>query len=73
MLQKFYPDEYRESAYGLDYEGLCRQGYKGIIFDIDNTLVPHGAPADAESIALFKRLRGQGIPAFFSPTTRNPG
>ena len=53
MLQKFYPDEYRESAYGLDYEGLRGQGYKGIIFDIDNTLVPHGAPADEKSIALF--------------------
>ena len=26
-----------------------------VIFDIDNTLVPHGAPADARAIALFDR------------------
>ena len=61
MLQRFYPDEYEESAYRLDYERLYGQGYKGIIFDIDNTLVPHGAPADAESIALFNRLRRLGF------------
>ncbi|HJC56060.1 MAG TPA: YqeG family HAD IIIA-type phosphatase [Candidatus Eisenbergiella intestinipullorum] len=60
MLQRFYPDEYRESAYGLDYEGLYEKGYRGIIFDIDNTLVPHGAAADERSIALFGRLRGIG-------------
>lgn len=72
MLQKFYPDEYRESAYGLDYEGLCRQGNKGIIFDIDNTLVPHGAPADAESIALFKRLRGLGYSCVLLSNNKEP-
>jgi len=25
---------------------LYEEGYRGVIFDIDNTLVPHGAPAD---------------------------
>ena len=60
MLQRFYPDEYRESAYGLDYEGLYAAGFRGIIFDIDNTLVPHGAPADERSIGLFRRLHGIG-------------
>ena len=72
MLQKFYPDEYRESAYGLDYEGLRGQGYKGIIFDIDNTLVPHGAPADAESIALFGRLRGLGYSCVLLSNNKEP-
>ena len=72
MLQKFYPDEYRESAYGLDYEGLRGQGYKGIIFDIDNTLVPHGAPADEESIALFGRLRGLGYSCVLLSNNKEP-
>ena len=72
MLQKFYPDEYRESAYGLDYEGLRGQGYKGIIFDIDNTLVPHGAPADEESIALFGRLRGLGYSCVLISSNKEP-
>ena len=72
MLQKFYPDEYRESAYGLDYEGLRGQGYKGIIFDIDNTLVPHGAPADEKSIVLFKRLRGLGYSCVLLSNNKEP-
>ena len=46
MLQCFYPDRYIRSAYEIDYEAYYRAGYRGIIFDIDNTLVPHGAPAD---------------------------
>ena len=55
ILERFYPDVYLDSAYEIDYEGLYEQGYRGVIFDVDNTLVPHGAPADARSIALFER------------------
>ncbi len=45
MFQKFYPTEYVESSYEIDYEKLYKVGYRGIIFDIDNTLVEHGADA----------------------------
>ena len=40
MLEIFYPDNEAQSAYGIDYEGLYGRGYRGVIFDIDNTLVP---------------------------------
>lgn len=60
MLERFYPDEYYESAYIIDFEQYYKDGYRGIIFDIDNTLVPHGAPADERSVALFKRLKDIG-------------
>ena len=60
-LERFYPDVYLDSAYEIDYEGLYEQGYRGVIFDIDNTLVTHGAPADDKSIALFVRLRNIGL------------
>lgn len=60
MLEKLYPGERADSAYAIDYEGLCERGMRGVIFDIDNTLVPHGAPADGAAIALFSRLRGLG-------------
>ena len=59
-LECFYPDVYLESAYEIDYERLYREGYRGVIFDIDNTLVPHGAPADRRSIELFRRLKKIG-------------
>lgn len=57
----FYPDAYEESAYAIDYEGLYQEGYRGILFDIDNTLVPHGEPADSRAVELFGRLRRIGF------------
>ncbi len=61
MFQTFFPDEYLDSAYQVDYESLYERGYRGIIFDIDNTLVPHGAPADQRAEQLFKRLKEIGF------------
>lgn len=61
MLQRFYPDNEAESAFDIDYESLYAKGYRGVIFDIDNTLVPHGAPADERAKTLFSRLRALGF------------
>lgn len=61
MLQQFYPDEYLESTYKIDFDDLYRKGYRGIIFDIDNTLVPHGAPADERAKKLFAHLKELGF------------
>ncbi len=61
ILERFYPDEYLDSAYGIDFQAWYERGYRGVLFDIDNTLVPHGAPADARSKALFARLRAIGF------------
>ncbi len=59
--RQLYPDEWVDSAYGIPYEKLYEQGIRGVIFDIDNTLVPHGAPADEKALALFERFRGMGM------------
>ncbi len=61
MFEYFYPDEYLDSAYEIDYASLYEQGYRGIIYDIDNTLVKHGAPADERSIALIGKLKAMGF------------
>lgn len=61
MLRRFYPDNEAENAYDIDYGELYRRGYRGVIFDIDNTLVPHGAPADRRAVSLFQRLREMGF------------
>lgn len=61
MFEQFYPDEWLDSAYDIDYEGLYESGFRGLIFDIDNTLVPHGAPADDRTIALFGKLKDIGF------------
>ena len=72
MLERFFLFEYVDSAYGIPFEELYRKGYRGIIFDVDNTLVPHGAPADARSIGLFERLRAMGFSTCILSNNKEP-
>lgn len=60
MFEMFFPDRYVASTYVIDFEKLYEEGIRGIIFDIDNTLVPHGAPADERAVRLFGRLKKIG-------------
>ena len=71
-LTCFYPDVYLDSTYEIDFEALYREGFRGVIFDIDNTLVPHGAPADERSIALFERLRRIGFESALLSNNKEP-
>ena len=61
MFESFFPDEYVSSTYVIPFEKLYEDGYRGVIFDIDNTLVPHGAPADERARKLFRRLENIGF------------
>lgn len=61
MFDTFFPDEIQKSAYEIDFDQLYSEGYRGLIFDIDNTLVPHGAPADDRAKALFTHLKELGF------------
>lgn len=72
MLEIFYPDNEAPSAYGIDYKGLYGRGYRGIIFDIDNTLVPHGAPADARAVDFFAGLRKAGFQTVLLSNNKEP-
>ena len=68
MFKTFYPDEYVASTYVLDFEKMYREGCRGLVFDIDNTLVPHGAPADERACALFAHLKELGFKCCFLST-----
>ena len=72
MLQCFYPDSYQDSAYSIDYEKLRMLGSEAIIYDIDNTLVCHGAPADERAICLFDRLRSIGFDTCLISNNQEP-
>lgn len=72
MLQRFYPREYLDSTYLIDFENKYEQGYRGIIFDIDNTLVPHGYPADERATALFGRLKDIGYKVTMLSNNKEP-
>ena len=61
MFQKFYPDEWVDSTYVIPFEQYYEKGYRGILFDIDNTLVRHGEPATKEAEELFERLHKIGF------------
>ena len=61
LLSLFYPYEYAESVFVIDYEKLYAMGYRGLLFDIDNTLVPHGKDSTPEVDALLQRLQALGF------------
>ena len=72
MRHMLYPDEYMDSTYAIDFKKLYKDGYRGILFDIDNTLVPHGAPADERAIALFKELKQIGFTTCLISNNKEP-
>lgn len=61
MLKQFYPYEYAESVFAIDYEKLWQMGYRGLLFDIDNTLVHHGDDSTPEIDALFREIQAIGF------------
>ena len=72
MLECFYPDVYISSTYQIDFQKYYDSGYRGIIFDIDNTLVPHGAPADTRSIRLIESLKKMGFQILLLSNNKEP-
>lgn len=72
MLKQFYPKEYQDSAYEIDFEEFYKKGYRGVIFDVDNTLVPHNAPADDKAKGLFARLKDLGYESCLLSNNKEP-
>lgn len=61
MLNSFYPDDYITSVYDVDFDALFAEGYRVVLFDVDNTLVPHNAPCDDRSVGFFNALKSIGF------------
>ena len=64
MFKKFKPDMDVKSVYDIDFDSLHKDGIKGIIFDIDNTLVAHDAPCNDQSDELVQSLIDKGFKLF---------
>ena len=64
LFKRFYPDMRLNSVYEVDFDRLYKKGIRGLIFDIDNTLVPHGADADERIEKLFGELKKMGFKTF---------
>ncbi|WP_026693923.1 YqeG family HAD IIIA-type phosphatase [Peribacillus kribbensis] len=62
MLKLFLPSEHSKSIFDITPEKLKEQGIKGIITDLDNTLVEWDRPsATPELIKWFDNMREHGI------------
>ncbi|MDO4182608.1 MAG: HAD-IIIA family hydrolase [Coriobacteriia bacterium] len=61
MLKEFYPYEYVLSVFDIDFQALFDQGFRALIFDIDNTLVHHGDPCTPEVDALMHKVQDMGF------------
>ena len=72
MFKTFYPDEYVSRVQDVDFAAFKDRGYEAVLFDIDNTLVCHGAPATPEIIDFFEKLRGMGYQAMVMSNNKEP-
>lgn len=61
MLQDFYPFNHAKSVFTIDYAKLYDMGYRGLVFDIDNTLVHHGDDSTPQVDQLFADLHQMGF------------
>lgn len=61
MLKLFYPYETVESVFTIDYDKLYAMGIRGLIFDIDNTLVHHGDDSTPAIDDLFREIQAKGF------------
>ena len=61
MLEQLRPCMTAKNAYDIDYKMLRRNNVRLVMFDIDNTLVPHGCTADQKCRDLIKRLKDMGF------------
>ncbi|WP_026511497.1 MULTISPECIES: YqeG family HAD IIIA-type phosphatase [unclassified Butyrivibrio] len=72
MRHLLYPSETSESTYLIPFDKFYDEGYRGVIFDIDNTLVPHGDPADDRAVELFERLHELGYKTMLLSNNKEP-
>ena len=64
MFNVFYPYECADSVFTIDYDKLYAMGIRGLIFDIDNTLVLHGSDSTPALDDLFREVQSKGLSRF---------
>ena len=64
MLQKFYPHMIVDKVQNINLEMLKEKNIKGLILDIDNTLVPnHVKEADKGAVDWIEKVKSSGFKA----------
>lgn len=58
IVDLIIPNSYTKSVYDIDYEELYQKGYRNLLFDIDNTLLPvNDIKVPKELINLMKKVQ----------------
>jgi len=66
LIKFFYPDNYFRSIKDIDYDKIYLNGIRGLIFDIDNTIVAYDSfEIKKEVLDLFKALANKGFSICF--------
>lgn len=50
MLKRFFPDHYYDSIFDIDLTRLKSNGIKGIILDLDNTIIARNSPTATDDL-----------------------
>ncbi len=62
MLDILKPKRFVESIFDINFEDLYKKGYRGIIFDLDNTIVPwDGNELDPKTKDLIDHIKNIGF------------
>ena len=61
MTNFLYPGAYVDSAFTIDYKKLWEKGFRGLLFDVDNTLTMHNVEAEKREANFFVHLRKLGF------------
>ncbi|MCR5203159.1 MAG: HAD hydrolase-like protein [Lachnospiraceae bacterium] len=56
-----FPSADFNSTYEIDFQKYYDKGYRGLMFDIDNTIVEHDEPATGRCSELFEKLHAMGF------------
>lgn len=64
MFEKFIPDLFVDKIQDIDFKMLINKKIKGLILDIDNTLVPyHTMEADDNAVKWLEKVEAAGLKA----------
>lgn len=71
MKKLFSPGLYELSIYDIDLDLLKKEGIKGFIFDVDNTIVPYDTPLPDEKIKKwFKKIEKMGFVSYIASNNK---
>ena len=72
MFRRLYPTQDAESMYDINLADYHEKGYRAVLFDIDNTLAEHGAPATQKVIDFFNTLHTMGYETCLISNNKEP-